>query len=137
TAEPEPPAPPAALAGFHALGERRHMAVGGFIAVIVFQADIFAVAAFPADLLDHAIAGGEDRRAVGRRPVNAGVHLGVAEDRMAAAAEARTHDGVVDGFADQELLRALAGLIVEVDDRIVSGLEPVVFLGFAADRERG
>src|SRR6478672_12691757 len=87
---------PHPLAGLHALGIGRHVAVGGLVAVVVLQADIFAVAAFPADLLDHAVAGSEDRRAVGGGPVDAGVHLGIAEDRMAAAAEARTHDRVVD-----------------------------------------
>src|SRR6185437_12826069 len=84
-----------ALAGLHALGEGGHMAVGGLVAVVVFQADIFAVAAFPADLLDYAVAGSKNRRAVGRRPVHAGVHLGIAQDRVAAAAEARAHDGAV------------------------------------------
>src|SRR6266576_315131 len=99
------------------------MAVGGLVAVVVFQADIFAVAALPADLLDDAIAGSENRCAVWRGPVDAGVHLDVAEDRMAASAEARAHDRVVDGFADQELLRALAGLVVIVDHGVVGGLE--------------
>src|SRR5205814_8593834 len=53
-----------ALARFHALGEGGHMAVGGLVAVVVFQADIFAVAAFPADLFDYAVAGRENRCAV-------------------------------------------------------------------------
>ena len=52
---------------------------------------------------------------------------------MAAAAEAGAHDGVVDGLAHQELLRALAGLVIVVDDAVVGGLEAVVFLGLAAD----
>ena len=56
---------------------------------------------------------------------------------MAAAAEAGAHDRVVDGLAHQELLRALAGLVIVVDDAVVGGLEAVVFLGFAADGERG
>ncbi len=56
---------------------------------------------------------------------------------MAAAAEAGAHDGVVDGLPDQELLRALAGLVVVVDDAVVGALVAVVFLGLAADRERG
>ena len=128
---------PHLLAGLHALGEGRHVAVGGLVAVVVLDADVFAVAAFGAGLLDHAVAGGEDRRAVGGGPVDAGVHLHIAEDRMAAAAEAGAHDGVVDGLADQELLRALAGLVIVVDDAVVGALVAVVFLGFAADRERG
>ena len=56
---------------------------------------------------------------------------------MAATAEAGAHDRVVDGLADQELLRALAALVVVVDDGIVRGLEAVVFLGLAADGQRG
>src|SRR5581483_9752752 len=124
---------PHLLAGLHALGERRHVAVGGLIAVVVLDADVFAVAAFELGLFDYAVAGGEDRRAVGGGPVDAGVHLHVAEDRMAAAAEAGAHDGGVDGLADQELLRALAGLVVVVDHRIVGSLEAVIFLGLAAD----
>ena len=113
------------------------MAVGGLIAVGVLDADILAVAAFGAGLLDHAVAGCEDRGAVAGGPVDARMHLHVAQDRVAAAAEARAHDGVVDGFSDQELLRALAGLVVVVDDAVVGALVAVVFLGLAADRERG
>ena len=56
---------------------------------------------------------------------------------MAARAEARPHDRVVDRLAHQELLRALAGLVVVVDHRVVGGLEAIVFLGFAADGQRG
>src|SRR5262252_3789906 len=103
--------------------------VGRLVAVVVLQADIFAIAAFPADLFDDSVAGGEDRRAVGGGPVDAGMHLDVAEDRMAAATEAGAHDCVVDGLAHQELLRALAALVVVVDDAVVGGLEAVVLLG--------
>src|SRR6185436_3751037 len=60
-----------ALAGLAALGIGGHMAVGGLVTVVVLDADVLAVAAFPADLLDHAVAGSEDRRAVGRGPVDA------------------------------------------------------------------
>src|SRR6202000_2483854 len=113
---------PHLLADLHALGERRHVAVGGFVAVGMLDADIFAVAAFGADLLEHAVAGGKDRRAIGGGPVDAGVHLHIAEDGMAAAAEAGAHDRIVDGLADQELFRALAGLVVIIDDPVVGGL---------------
>src|SRR5207253_7279753 len=96
-----------------------------------------AVAAFPAGLVDHAVARGEDRRAERRAPVDAGVHLGIAEDRMAAEAEARAHDAGADRLAHQELLRALAALVVVVDHAVVARLETVEALGLAADRERG
>src|SRR5882672_11745915 len=89
---------PYPLAGLEALGEGRHVAVGGLVTVVVLDADIFAVAAFELGFLDHAVAGSENRRAVGRGPVDAGVHLDVAEDGMAASAEAGAHNGVVDGF---------------------------------------
>src|SRR5258706_12645162 len=112
------------------------MGVGGLVTVVGLEADVFAVAAFPAGFLDDAVAGGENRRAVGCGPVDAGVHLDVTEDGMAAAAEARAHDRVVDGLAHQELLRALAGLVVEIDHRIVGGLEAIIFLGLATDGER-
>ena len=55
---------------------------------------------------------------------------------MAADAEAGAHDAVRQRLADQELLRALAGLVVIVDDVVVGGLEAIEFLGLAADRER-
>src|SRR5712671_1605181 len=127
---------PHPLAGLHALGVGRHVAVGGLVAVVVLQADVFAVTAFPADLFDDAVAGGENRRAIGRSPVDAGVHLDITEDGMAASAKARAHDGVVDRLAHQELLRALAGLVVEIDHGIIGSLELIVFLGLAADGKR-
>src|SRR5258708_14183858 len=109
------------LAGLHALAIGRHVSVRGLVAVVVLQADIFAVTAFPADLFDDAVAGGENRRAVGRGPVDAGMHLDVADDWMATSAQAGSHDRVADGLAHQELFRALAGLVVEIDHRIVRG----------------
>ena len=53
---------------------------------------------------------------------------------MVAGAEARAHDAVGHRLAHQELLRALAGLVVVVDDAVVGGLEAIEFLGLAADR---
>ena len=43
----------------------------------------------------------------------------------------------LERLADQELLRALSGLVVVVDDAVVGGLEAVEFLGFAAVGEAG
>ena len=80
-----------ARALFEIAGERGHVAVGGLVAVVVAEHDELAVARFPAGLFDDAVAGGEDRRAGRGRPVHAGVHLGVAEDRMAAQPEAGAH----------------------------------------------
>ncbi len=42
----------------------------------------------------------------------------------------------IDRFAHQELLRALAGLVVIVDQPVVRRLEAVEFLDFPADGER-
>ena len=44
---------------------------------------------------------------------------------------------VGDGLAHQELLRALSGLVVVVDDAVVGGLEAIVFLDLAAGGQRG
>ena len=49
----------------------------------------------------------------------------------------RAHDAFGDRLAHQELLRALAGLVVVVDQAVVGRLEAVELLGLAADRERG
>ena len=52
------------------------------------------------------------------------------------AAEAGPHDAVGERLADQELLRALAGVVVEVDEAVVGRLEAVVAPGLAAGRQR-
>src|SRR6202049_783497 len=48
---------PHLLAGLHALGEGRHVAVSGLIAVGVLQADVIAVAAFALGLLADTVSG--------------------------------------------------------------------------------
>src|SRR5215218_544757 len=113
------------------------MAVGGLVAVGVFDADVFAVATLPADLVDGAVAGGVDRGAERGGPVDPGVHLVIAEQRMIAGAEAGPHDAGGDRLADQELLRALSGLVVVIDDAVVGGLEAIVFLELAAGGQCG
>ena len=55
---------------------------------------------------------------------------------MIAGAEARPHDAAGERLAHQELLRALSGLVVVVDDAVVGRLEAVEFPGLAADRQR-
>src|SRR5580692_6857553 len=98
-------------ADVEALGESRHVAVSGFVAVGVADADIFAVAALEPDLLDFAVAGGEDRRAEWRAPIDAGMQLADMKERMGAPAERRRLHADRDGFAHQEFLGALAGLV--------------------------
>ena len=56
---------------------------------------------------------------------------------MAPQAETGAHDAGEHRLADQELLRALAGLVVIVDQPIIRRLEAVEFLHFAADGQRG
>src|SRR5262249_59629607 len=95
-------------AGLQPAGISGHVTVGGLIAVGVTQAHVFAVSGFPADLFDRAVAGGVDRRSVGGCPIDAGVHFHVAEDRVAADAEARTHHAKRHRLAEHEFLRTLA-----------------------------
>ena len=127
---------PHPLADFQALGEGGHVPVRGLVSIVVLDANVFSVTAFPADFLDQAVARCKNRSAIGRGPVDAGVHLEIAEDGMAPSAEARAHDRVVDRFAYQELLRTLSGLVVVVDHRVIGSLEAIIFLGFSADRQR-
>src|SRR5229473_3032193 len=75
---------PHPFADLEPLGERRHVAVGGLVTVVVLQLDVFAVAAFQAGDFDDAVAGCKNRRAVGGGPVDAGMHLDVTENGMAA-----------------------------------------------------
>src|SRR5262245_13773478 len=108
------------------------MAIGGFVAVGVPDADVFAVAAFPADLVNDAVARGKDRSARRRAPVDPGVHLVVAEQRMVPAAEAGRYVAVCYRFADQEFLGAFAGLVVVVDGVVVARLIAVEFSRLSA-----
>ena len=68
--------------------KRGHVAVGGFVTVGVAHAHIFAVATLLPDLLDLAVAGGENRRAGRGRPIDAAVQFADVEERMRAPAEA-------------------------------------------------
>ena len=63
--------------------------------------------------------------------------VGVFWQVVAPQAEAGAHDAGKHGLADQELLRALARLVVIVDQPVVRRLEAVKFLHFAADGQRG
>src|SRR5947209_18678133 len=81
-----------ALADLHArldaAREGRHMAVSGLITVVMLEADVFAVAGFPARSLDGAVAGGIDRRTHRGCPIHAGMHFGVTENRVPTRTEA-------------------------------------------------
>ena len=67
--------------GRDAFAEAEHVGVGGVVAVGMSDADVVAVLAFAPSLLDHARACREDRRARRRRPVDAGVHAPLVEQR--------------------------------------------------------
>src|SRR5262249_60850958 len=82
---------PHARASYCAFGKSRHVAVSGLVTIGVAQTHVFAVAGFPTDLFDRAVAGGVDRRAEWRGPVDARVHAHGAEDRMFARSERRAH----------------------------------------------
>ena len=122
-----------ARAGHDALGEGALVIVGGLVAVGVADDRLAAIAARPARLLDHAVARGDDRRAARRRPVDAGMHAAVAQDRMAAHAEAGPELAVRHRIAQQELARALA-VRIEIVDRAIRHLEAVIGAHVAAER---
>src|SRR3546814_13900334 len=63
------------------LGEAAHMGVGGGNGPGMAEADIVAIALVPADAVDHAVAGGVDRRAGGGGEVDAAMHAAVPQDR--------------------------------------------------------
>src|SRR6516165_9254933 len=75
--------------------EARHVAVGGLVAVGMANADVVAVFALAPSLLDDAAAGGHDRRTESARPVDAGVHLGYLQDRVASHPETRCQPNVL------------------------------------------
>ena len=105
-------------AGRDALREAQHVSVGGVIAVGVADADVVAVLALAARLLDDAGARREHGRAGRGRPVDAGVHALLVQQRMEAHAEAGGEPHVLAAHrpAHQELLRVVAILVVVVDD---------------------
>ncbi len=55
---------------------------------------------------------------------------------MAAQAEPGAHDTGEHRFANQKLFRALAGLVVVVDQPIVWRLKAIEFLRIASDGQR-
>src|SRR5579863_4011430 len=122
-------------ADVEAAGECSHMAVGSLVAVGMADADVFAVAALEADLFDRAVAGGKDRRAEWRGPIDAGMHFHIVQQRMAALTKAGSHDADGNRLADQKLFRALAGLVIIIVLADICRLIMVVALGFAANRQ--
>ena len=93
-----------------------------------------AVGAIAAGDFEPAGASGADRRAIGNAEVDAGVHLRIAEQRMAAHAEARGELGARNRRAQQRLGGAAAALIIIVG-LSVGGGEAVERLLLAAEGE--
>src|SRR5262245_58453657 len=56
---------------------------------------------------------------------------------MTPQAETGAHDAGEHRLADQEFLRALASLVIIVDQPVIRWLEAIEFLRFAAHRQRG
>src|SRR5260370_6928603 len=110
--------------------EGRYMVMGGLVAVIVLEADVLAVAGFPARRLNRAVAGGVDRRAHRGCPIQACMHFGVTEDRMSTRPEAGTHDAVVHWLADEELLPAFSLLVSITHNPLLRRNQTVIFLHF-------
>src|SRR5215470_9127971 len=75
-------------ADVEAAGIGGQMAVRRLVAVGVADAHIFTVAALLADLFDVAVAGGKDRGAGRRGPIDAAVQFADMKQRMRAPAEA-------------------------------------------------
>src|SRR5512133_1118867 len=105
--------------------EAGHVIIGGYIPVGVLDFDAAAIARVPSGLDDGSVAGGENWRADRRSPIDAGVHLGVTEDRMTTIAEAGTHLAPGDRFAHQEFARRAAVLVIKVEQTVIRGLETV------------
>src|SRR5690606_34885393 len=66
-----------------------HVRIAGGKTTAVRQLDVVAVAAVAPGVLDGAVAGRMDRRAIARLEVEPGMHPAIAEDRMAAHAVSR------------------------------------------------
>src|SRR4051812_28707168 len=123
--------------GPDARGEARLVVIGRDVAVGVLDLGAPAVARIPFGLDHRAVAGRHDRRADPVRPVDAGVHLRVAEDRMAPVAEARAELALRDGLAHQEFLQRAPALVKVLDGAVVGRLIAVDAAGLAPERQAG
>ena len=119
----------------HASAELAEMRVSRRDLLVVLDTDIVAITVLAADLFDHAIAGGIDRRPGGGREVHARMHLAEPQDGVTAHAEFRGNARAIDRRAEQRLTDALA-LPVEVIDDAVARLVAVQLHLLAAERQR-
>ena len=130
-----------ALAHPHAVGdaarEAGHVRIGGDVAVGVLDLDAVAVGGRALRLEHCARARGQDRRADGRRPVDAGVGPRIAQDGVEAQPEARRHRGVGHRGAHQELAHRTAVLVVEVDSVVVGRDEAIIAERLVLHFDRG
>lgn len=128
---------PDARAFGHAAGEAGKVIVGRDIAIGMLDFDAASVARIPSGRDNRAIAGCKDLRSYRRRPIDTGVRARIAEDRMIADAETRGQPACNDRCADQEFARRTAVLIVEIDQAVIAGLEPVIAEGLVVRGDRG
>ena len=103
-----------------AASKARHVVIGRHIAIGVLDLDASAIARHQSRLDDQSIAGGENRCADRRRPIDAVVRARIMQDRMETHAEAGTKLARGNGFAQQELAgRMTRG--VEIVDALIVG----------------
>ncbi len=103
----------------------REVAVAGRPLAVVLDLEPAAVAAGPAGLLDHSVAGGEHRGAARGAEIDAGVHFGEAQDRVQPEAEAGCDVGAVERGAQQETADVLAVAVEVLRLRRPGGFEAI------------
>ena len=124
-------------AGPDALREAAHMGVEGPVTARVLDLHHDSVGAAASGRLDETGAGGLDGRAMRHAEIDAGMHLGIAEKRMLAHAEAGSQAGAGNGGAQQTFGGAAAGLVIVVGKAIIGSGEAIIGLGAAVELERG
>src|SRR5687768_6984853 len=86
--------------------------------LVVLDANIVAVTALVADLFDHTVAGGVNRRPGGGREVHARMHLAEPQDGVTPHAEFRGNPRTIDRRAQQRLTDALTLPVKVINDAV-------------------
>src|SRR4051812_11902139 len=82
-------AAPDARTGGHR--DTAHMTIAGAEAAAMIEPDITAMAAMPAGVVHYPVGHRINRRTIGGGEIDAGVHSGIAQDRVIPHAIARRH----------------------------------------------
>src|SRR5262245_46037860 len=100
--------------------EAIHVTVGGVIAIGVAHAHIVAVLPLAVGFFNYSVAGRQDWRADGRRPIDAVVHPGYVEHRMHTFTKTgrEAHGLATHRLAHKELFRVVTGLVIVIDDAV-------------------